>query len=206
MISLTAEQEDALIEIGNIGMSKAAKQLSLLLNSTIKISIPKITFININELTEDNDFNDEQVLSYVYQNISQDLEGSAALVFQREQANVLTVTVIGEAPQLTQEEVRACEQEAMLEIGNIIISSCLSVIMNMLSQTVKLSLPVYNENNLYNLLQNLCRQISKSTSNIIAISTKLETSNDKLSGSLFIILTEDSVIKLLRSIKELIND
>ncbi|RAP37097.1 hypothetical protein B1207_06665 [Legionella quinlivanii] len=206
MISLTAEQEDALIEIGNIGMSKAAKQLSLLLNSTIKISIPKITFININELTEENDFNDEQVLSYVYQNISQDLEGSAALVFQREQANVLTVTVIGEAPQLTQEEVRACEQEAMLEIGNIIISSCLSVIMNMLSQTVKLSLPVYNENNLYNLLQNLCRQISKSTSNIIAISTKLETSNDKLSGSLFIILTEDSVIKLLRSIKELIND
>ncbi|KTD46527.1 CheY-P phosphatase CheC [Legionella quinlivanii] len=206
MISLTAEQEDALIEIGNIGMSKAAKQLSLLLNSTIKISIPKITFININELTEDNDFNDEQVLSYVYQNISQDLEGSAALVFQREQANVLTVTVIGEAPQLTQEEARACEQEAMLEIGNIIISSCLSVIMNMLSQTVKLSLPVYNENNLYNLLQNLCRQISKLTRNIIAISTKLETSNDKLSGSLFIILTEDSVIKLLRSIKELIND
>ncbi|WP_133140563.1 chemotaxis protein CheC [Legionella genomosp. 1] len=206
MISLTAEQEDALIEIGNIGMSKAAKQLSLLLNSTIKISIPKITFININDLTEENDFNDEQVLSYVYQNISQDLVGSAALVFQREQANVLTVTVIGEAPQLTQEEVRACEQEAMLEIGNIIISSCLSVIMNMLSQTVKLSLPVYNENNLYNLLQSLCRQISKSTSNIIAISTKLETSNDKLSGSLFIILTEDSVIKLLRSIKELIND
>lgn len=205
MMNLTDEQQDALIEIGNIGMSKAAKQLSLLLNSTIKISIPKISLINVDELTKENYFQEEQILSYVYQTMSQDLQGCAALVFQREKTNVLTMTIIGETPQLTQEEVRACEQEAMLEIGNIIISSCLSVIMNMLSQTVKLSTPIYDENNLVTLLQNLCLQISEMTRNIIAISTKLDTSNDRLSGSLFIILTEESVTTLLKSIEELID-
>ncbi|KTD09419.1 chemotaxis protein CheC [Legionella jamestowniensis] len=205
MITLTPEQEDALIELGNIGMSKAAKQLSMLLNSFIKISIPKITLINVNELANNSQFADKQILAFVHQNISQDLQGCSALVFQREQTTLLTKSVIGETPQLTQEEVRACEQEAMLEIGNIIISSCMSVIANMLSKNVLLSLPVYDENNLVSLLRDLCLPIAGLTRNIIAISTTLDTSDNNLSGSLFIILTEESINILLEDIKELIN-
>lgn len=205
MITLTPEQEDALIEIGNIGMSKAAKQLSILLNSVIKISIPKITLININELANNSHFDNEQTLAFVSQTLSQDLQGYSVLVFQREHTALLTRSVIGETPQLTQKEVRACEQEAMLEIGNIIISSCMSIIANMLSKTVLLSLPVYDENNLVALLQDLCMPIADLTRNIIAISTKLDTSDNNLSGSLFIILTEKSIHTLLEGIKELIN-
>ena len=206
MITLTPEQEDALIEIGNVGMSKAAKQLSVLLNSTIKISIPKISIININELAANSHFDKEQILSFVYQGLSKDLQGFASLVFLREQTTILTMAVIGETPQLTQEEARACEQEAMLEIGNIIISSCMSIIVNMLSMSIKLSLPYYDENNIVSLLQKLCEPISGLTESIISLSTKFDTSNDKLSGSLFIILTEESVQSLLQGIKELIGE
>lgn len=205
MINLNPEQEDALIEIGNIGMSKAAKQLSLLLNSTIKISIPKISLINVEEIKNDHDFKNEDILSYVSQILSQDLDGVAALVFQREQTTLLTISIFGETPQLTKEEVRACEQEAMLEIGNIIISSCISVIANMLSKQVTLTLPVYDEHDIISLLKSLCSPIAKLNNRIIAISTRLDTSNDRLSGSLFVVLTEESIEILLKSIKDLIN-
>lgn len=206
MIELTAEQEDALIEIGNIGMSKAAKQLSVLLNSPIKITIPKIAFIPFKDIAQEGTFDLEQVYTLVSQKVSDDLEGCSALVFRREHANLLTLAVIGVAPEFTQKEARAYEQEAMLEIGNVIITSCISVITKMVSKTVDLSLPTYNEDKLLDLLGDLFTSMQMTNQNLIAISTKLETQEDNLTGHLFLILTEQSINKLLDSIRKLTGD
>lgn len=203
MITLTSAEEDALIEVGNIGMSKAAKQLSILLKSSIKITIPTISLINIDALI-DNHANDK-ILSFVYQTLSGDLYGCAALVFQREQTRLLTSPIIGEIPQLTEKEVRACEQEALLEIANIIISSCMSAINNMLTKKVTLGLPTYDENNLVSLIKNLSEAMDKLSKNVLTIATQLNASDDELSGQLYIILNEDSVKSLLAGIKVLLN-
>lgn len=204
MIHLSEMQQDALIEISNIGMSKAAKQLSILLNSPIKITIPQISFMNIDELKDEKTFNHEDKYSFVSQMLSQDLDGYAALVFRREHANLLMTTIIGTLPEFTPDEVRACEREAMLEIGNIIITSCLSVIANMLSKKVLLGMPIYHEDKILPLLQSLCVSLAQLSENVIAITTELKTFNDKLSGHLFIILTEESAQILLNYIEELI--
>lgn len=205
MITLTPKQEDALIEIGNIGMSKAAKQLSILLNATIKITIPKISLMDINKI-ETEQFKPNEIIASVYQTISKDLQGCSALLFQREQTNLLTDAILGETISLSEEETRAIEQEAILEIGNIIITSCLSTIVNMLSKKIDLSLPAYEENTITTLLQNMCMPLPSRSSTVIALTTKLDTFHNKLSGHLFIILTQESVKKLLNSIEQLIHE
>ena len=107
---------------------------------------------------------------------------------------------------LSEEETRAIEQEAILEIGNIIIRSCLSTIVNMLAKTVDLSLPAYEENNIRTLLKNMCMPLPSCSSTVIALTTKLDTFHNKLSGHLFILLTEESVKQLLNSIEQLIHE
>jgi chemotaxis protein CheC len=204
MITLTPEQEDALIEIANVGVSKAAKQLAILLNSPIKITIPKISFIDLNEIKKDPIFNQGLTYSLVSQMLETDLEGYAALLLRREYANLLTMAVVGKIPEFTREEALAYEQEAMLEIGNIIITSCISVIANMLNETVQLSVPVYNEDKLVPLLTNLCALLSTLNQKYIAITTKLDTSNNSLSGHLFLILTESSVARIVSDVRKLI--
>ena len=205
MIKLTPEQEDALIEIGNIGMSKAAKQLSVLLNSAIKITIPKISLMDVDEIVKEDLIDQTQTYILVSQHLSADMEGCAALVFRRQLANRLTMTVINHAPEFNTQEARACEQDAMLEIGNIIISSCISVIAKMFSNFVNLDFPAYSEGKLILLLNNLMNTLRKSHKNMIAITTKLETQNDNLSAHLFLILTTESIVVLLNEVRKLIN-
>ncbi len=204
MKSLTADQRDALIEIGNIGMSKAAKQLSILLNSPIKLTIPQISLKSVAELEHEETFHSDEVYSFTSQTITNDLEGVTALMFRREHADILITSFIENTPEFTQEEVRACEQEAMLEIGNIIITSCLSVITHMVSKTLTLSQPIYYEDKIKPLLKKVCLPLITRDKNIFVLSTELKTFNDKLSGYLFVILKEESGTALLESIDQLL--
>lgn len=204
MNELTSEQQDALIELGNIGMSKAAKQLSILLNSPIKITIPQISLKHIEQVEAEAFFNNEGIYTFIAQSLSKDLEGFASLMFRREHGNILITNMVDAMPEFTAEEVRACEQEAMLEIGNIIITSCLSVIANMTSKSILLTEPVYYEDKVKLLLNMLCAPLTQQNKNIFVITTELKTFNDKLSAHLFIVLKESSAQSLLTSIKTLL--
>jgi len=204
MISLTAIQEDALIEICNVGMSKAAKQLSILLNSHINILIPKITLIDIDSFVNQNIFSKNEILSYVYQSVSEDLIGRAILMFHRAHATLLTQSVIGSTPKLTEKEARACEQEAVLEVGNIMITSCMSAIVNMISLNIKLDMPHYNEGNLKEVTETQAHDVKKYSKEVILIATHLETAGKDISGSLLLMLTKESINNLLDGINNLL--
>ena len=52
---LTDEQKDAIGEISNISMGTAATTLSTLLNQTVNITTPKVTYMNWQELADSYD-------------------------------------------------------------------------------------------------------------------------------------------------------
>lgn len=53
--TLTDEQKDAIGEISNISMGTAATTLSTLLNQTVNITTPKVTYMNWDELANSYD-------------------------------------------------------------------------------------------------------------------------------------------------------
>lgn len=53
--TLTDEQKDAIGEISNISMGTAATTLSTLLNQTVNITTPKVTYMNWQELADSYD-------------------------------------------------------------------------------------------------------------------------------------------------------
>ena len=204
MNDLAAAQKDALKEICNVGMSKAAKQLSTLLNSPVEISIPEINLFDVDDMPYESMFALDAPLAYVYQELSEDLHGRAILIFQREHTSTLTQAVIGKAPKMTEKEVRACEKEAMVEIGNVIISSFMSAIVNMLSCHVKLSVPSYNEDHIVQLTKQQLHEIEASKKDVILIVTKLAASGQDISGNLLLMLDSKSVQALLQHLDTLL--
>lgn len=200
MITLTEAQRDALMGICSVGMTKSARQLSVLLNSDIVITIPEINMFDARTLCQDKLFPVNNILSYVYHEMSGDMLGRAVLVFQRSHATLLTRAVVYDVPQLSEEEIRACEQEAMLEIGNIIISSCMGAIVNMLPCRITLGLPKYGEDDIDHLIKMQLNDVNNLSSEIMLIETKLETFGQDISGKLLLILTLNSIMHLFEKL------
>ena len=75
--------------------------------------------------------------------VQQDFEGpfsgKALLIFPEAQSLELVRTVVGEEHSL--EDVIDLEQEALAEIGNIILNACLATIANVLRHTMHMTLP-----------------------------------------------------------------
>lgn len=201
---LDAMEEDALIEICNLGMSKAAKQLSILLNSKINITIPSIHLINLEEFKISGFLSQSDSLSFVYQELHSDIQGRAVLVFQTKQTKNLTDAVVGQSADLSDKEEKLHEQEALIEIGNIIISACISAIVNMLKLKVNLSVPSYNENEIETLINKQMDAVEEYLEDTFIIRTDLKTIKESISGHLLLILTASSVESLLNKVKQLV--
>lgn len=203
-MKLTDIQQDALIEVCNVGMSKAAKQLSLLLNGPVLLEIPEITLIPVDRLPHLNIENPSEPKVIVQQNLQDNFEGMALLVFRRDYSQALFEHVIGEAPHLSEVEMRSCEQEAMLEIGNIVISSCMSSMVDMVKERVALTVPYYYENTLADFLTSHRELVNYNGSNVVMIiSTILSTERGNFSGRLMLFISPLSIQRILDAIDKL---
>ena len=75
----------------------------------------------------------------VRQDFSGSFSGRALLMFPKANGSALVRIVVGS--DLSAEEMKAIEEEALAETGNIILNGCVGTMANMLNQTLQMSLP-----------------------------------------------------------------
>jgi len=204
MMKLSNEQKDVLLEVCNVGMSKAAKQLSMLLNGPVLLKNPGIEFLTSKDLLTHQFDEKEAVMSMVHQGLTHDFEGHAVLVFKRDYTERLLEAVIGEVPNLNETEIRSCEQEAMLEIGNIVISSCVTALVDMLSQKVGLTVPNYYEGRFSLILDNKDVFLKDKDLGVVVLSTMMSTEKGHFSGHLMLLISPDSTRAILNAVDNLL--
>lgn len=187
-MNLTELQTDALKEIMNIGVSKSATQLSTLLNDEIRMAVPEIHFLTPAEINSALLFAKGEE-SIIYQELMGMLAGRAYLIFQGEDSKFLSQAVLGNAFSHAGEKLQFYEQEAVMEIGNIIISSCIATIANLLKGKITLSTPVYAEESLPKMLSVLA---NKDVS-VLVVKTALCASKRDITGTLVIVITSEMV-------------
>lgn len=152
MIELTELEHDALVEIFNIGVGQAAAAMSGIVNEEVTMSVPSISFLSRSEAA--------QLLEQAHRNntaspgnggericgVSQHYEGAfsteALLMFPEQKSLEIVRLMVGEAVPLA--ELSGMEQEAMSEIGNIILNSCVGTLANIFQHELHGSLPVYH--------------------------------------------------------------
>ena len=146
MISLNELQHDALVEIFNIGVGQAAASMSGIVNEEVTMSVPSISFLNRAEaamlLGGKNKQDQLQRICGVSQHYAGAFQTEAILMFPEDKSLEIVRLMVGESVPLA--ELTEMEQEAMSEIGNIILNSCVGTLANMFQRELQGSLPVYH--------------------------------------------------------------
>lgn len=139
-LGLTVVEEDALAEIANLGVSRAATSLRQMLGEQVFLAVPKVQIVGrkvASGLVERGDRSSKLVA--VQQSFDGPFAGKALLIFPEAQSLELVRTIVGEQHSL--EDVIDLEQEALAETGNIILNACLATIANLLRRPMNMSLP-----------------------------------------------------------------
>ena len=128
MISLTELQQDAMAELLNIGMGRAASVLSEMVGEEVLLSVP---FVDLMSRREAAGLLMEKAcdrIVAVLQKFSGLCWGDTMLVFPEEKSLELVRCLFKDTDTTPLEIMTEMEQEALMEIGNIILNSCIGSI------------------------------------------------------------------------------
>ena len=130
---------DALTELVNLGVSKAALSLREMVGEQVLLSVPSVDLIPRKRAIETLGKNEPNKLIAVHQVFDGDIHGRALLIFPETRSLELVRAVT--SGNLPLEDILELEQEALAETGNIILNGCLATIANLLQRTLTISLP-----------------------------------------------------------------
>ena len=136
---LTEIEQDALAEIANIGVSRAASSLGHMVGEQVLLSVPAVKIVTRQAASTLVERNNATKLVAVQQSFEGPFAGRALLIFPEAQSLELVRSIVGDEHSL--EDVIDLEQEALAETGNIILNGCLATIANVLHRTMRMSLP-----------------------------------------------------------------
>jgi chemotaxis protein CheC len=138
-VTLSELELDAITELVNLGVSRAATNLARMVHEEVILTVPKVALLSRREAIETLGERESKSLVAVHQVFEGEITGRALLIFPEERSLELVRAVVGS--DLSLEEIIELEQEALAETGNIILNSCLATIANSLESNLKISLP-----------------------------------------------------------------
>ncbi|MCB8883666.1 chemotaxis protein CheX [Acidisoma cellulosilytica] len=138
-VTLTELERDALTEIVNIGVSRAASSLRKMVGAHVLLSVPSIEVVSQRRAARLIGEREIAQLVAVRQDFSGPFSGRALLIFPEANSLALVRAVAGD--ELSAEELVEMEHEALAETGNVILNGCLGTMANMLQRSLSLTIP-----------------------------------------------------------------
>ena len=184
VVKIDEFDHDALTELFNIGLHRAAASLSELTSQRIIVDMPRLWVCPIDEVHSRLTTLLEGDLATVHQIFQGNVAGDAVLVLEYESAahlaGLLTSGDVAIGGRLDQSA-----REVLTEVGNVILSSCLSAFGDMLQVTVSFSVPRIHVESLEGLLRSL--QVDHTdVQYILLVATRFQLSEGEVGGYLMI--------------------
>jgi chemotaxis protein CheC len=197
-MDLTATQQDALIELLNIGFGRAGASLSQLTGHRVLLDVPEVSIHPVSELrhTLARVVTDE--VASVHQIFSGPVAGDALLILNHQAAGMLKQLLTDEPPlPLT---VDASAREVLTEVGNILLNACLGTFGNLLDVKVSFSVPHLTLDTLQGVLQSLL--INRETVRYaLVVHAGFKLRDAEVRGYLVIVLSVASLDRLIRAVE-----
>jgi chemotaxis protein CheC len=130
---------DALTELVNIGVGRAAVSLRELVGEQVFLSVPSLNVVSKTEAANLVSVKKTVPVIAVRQSFQGEFSGRALLIFPEINSLELVRAVAGD--HLSLEDIAELEHEALAEIGNIILNGCMGTISNLLKRSLTMSLP-----------------------------------------------------------------
>lgn len=138
MLALTEFQQDALSEIFNIGMGRAAHALSRMANDEVGLAVPTIAFMTRKMAAKTIAESAGERICSVRQRVEGEFKADAILIFPEANSLEIVRLMVGDT---ALDQLSGMEMEALSEVGNIILNSCIGTLTNILGGDFVISLP-----------------------------------------------------------------
>jgi chemotaxis protein CheC len=196
-MNVTEEQLDALQELINIGVGRAASLLNEMVDSNIRLEVPFVKVLTAIDAYEElvKRFQDDN-LAAVRLGFTGSFYGTAGLIFPTESASTLVAVLTGEEPGSA--DLDAVKIGTLSEIGNIVINGVMGSISNVLFQRMDYTLPIYLEDKIENLLL----PTNESTSKILIAKARFTIEKLEIIGDIILIFEVGTFDALINAINK----
>lgn len=138
-ILLSELERDALTEIVNIGVSRAAASLRRMIGAEVLLSVPSAEVVSRPAAAAMIADREQEPLVAVRQDFAGPFSGRALLILPAANGASLVRAVLGDS--VDDAEALALQDETLTETGNLVLNNCLGTMANMLRESLTLSLP-----------------------------------------------------------------
>ena len=198
-MTLTTAQQDALIELINIGFGRAAAALSKLTGHRVQLEVPQVVMCPIDEMADRLRPMLADEIATVHQIFSGPVNGDALLVLDQNSAAILKELLTDE-PALPLEIDRSA-REVVTEIGNIVLNACLGTFGNLLKVQVSFSVPHLTLDTLESVVGSVAID-RQGVRYALIIHSSFRLRNSSLTGYLVIVLGVASIERLMQALEQ----
>ena len=201
MLVWNDDEKDAFAELINVGMGLAASALSSMLGREFFLSVPSVEFISRQEMGQRFSRDVGNDIVGVRQAFQGAVEGNIALLFAKDSSFNLVGELVGDEVPL--EDLPDIEQEAIAEVGNIVLNACLAAIADALHLKIPTGLPLFVRGIPVDLEDN--DDEAEIDPLFLLSQVKFDLKDKDLSGFVVLVMTLPSAIRFKRELQNLIS-
>lgn len=194
-------ERDALTELVNIGVSRAAASLRKMVNKQVILSVPSVEIVTRRSAASLIGQRESEGLIAVQQQFEGPFSGRALLIFPESNGLSLVRAIVGD--ELEEADLVEMEDEALAETGNVILNGCLGSMANMLQHTLEMSLPRVHRGNSTSLFEVL--ESSGEESFVLFLYINFSVQDRKIRGYIAMLMDLPSLEKLKKLIADFID-
>lgn len=133
---------DSVCELLNVGMGQATKSLSEMVHEEVNLKVPSASMVSRRAAIDHMRSVVGDTLTAVSESFSGPFSGEAILIFP-EKESLQMVRAMLDCSDLPIETLTEMEQEALIELGNIVLNACLSSLANIFEEEMECQIPVF---------------------------------------------------------------
>lgn len=195
-------QQDMLTELFNLGMGNAANALSEMVEEEVLLSIPQVTFMQKSELANLLEVDSGGHISGVSQQFHGMILGEALLTFPTQQSLELVRLLLRNDADL--ENLTEFEEEALTEVGNIILNAGLSSLADIFEGEITSDLPIFNSGNCTEVIDSSDKSI-KTQETVLYLQVDFNIEKKDIKGYVVYLFDVESMAKLSSLIENYIS-
>jgi chemotaxis protein CheC len=182
---------DALTELFNIGLHRAAASLSELTSQRVLVDLPRLWVCPLSDLKSKLTELLSGELATVHQIFGGSMAGDAVLLLEYEKAALLA-SVMTDGQVAGDGRIDTSAREVLAEVGNIVLGACLSAFGNMLKVSVSFSVPRIHIESLDGLLHSLMVDTADIQYAMVA-TTRFRLSQQEVGGYMIFVIGMNSL-------------
>ena len=198
MINTSPELKNALLNIFNVGIGKAAGMLNDLLNNHIILEVPRLDIIPFANIDYEFGIKRETPVSAVRLRFRGPITGVSSLVFPPDSASKLVDILAGE--EFPTSDLDAIKIGTLSEVGNILLNAVMAEFSNILETRLAYTIPSYVEGSLSSML---CLDLERDAP-VLTAKTRFTVESHQIEGEIILLFQFKSFDNLKRAINKIV--